>query len=116
MGKVANSWGTGHFNGGSLTAKWIPFAEGGFFKIKRGTNFCGIEASICYAAAVHLNHSAAVDNRQADFSHLGTTDLPGAYRELDNTNTIGVLMAKKHHVHTIQQHAMGRRSAGQVAL
>ena len=92
----------------------MPFPEDGYFKIKRGTNFCGIESSICYAAAVHHNQTKESTASRTDLTKLTSSQVPvaGGYVVLTDTNTAGVSNAKAHQVQHVHQSTNARRSSG----
>ena len=97
--KVANSWGTGYLSGGGFWAEWRAFPEGGFFKIKRGTNFCGIESSMCYAGVMQQSKTAKDTRWKTELAQLKPSQAPGAFFVLqDTTDDVGIDKAKSHMV------------------
>jgi len=109
---VANSWGTS-WNGD------------GYFKIKRGTNFCQIEQNVCYASPDPdtLPPLVQEQTRQpvSPLQHASQTKalfstppemMPGAWREQSNVKTSALVAAAAHHVrsaaaqHTRRSHSL----------
>jgi len=106
---VANSWGTS-WNGD------------GYFKIKRGTNFCQIEQNVCYASpdtntqgrgmSARQRRAGALEQTRQPVSQLQYASqtknlfsthpemMPGSWREQSNVNSSALVVAAAHHVHS----------------
>jgi len=100
--KVKNSWGTSQtvltFQGSNeMRYSQLQYPEGGYFRIRRGMNFCGIESSLVYASAVKNLHS---DQKLQSVLINATTRskaVAGGWYELPADEThIGVSAAANH--------------------
>ena len=92
--QVANSWG----------ASWNG---DGYFKIKRGTNFCQIEQNVCFGSP---DTNTPVEQTRQPVSRLRYASqtknlfsthpemMPGAWREQSNVKSSALVAAAAHHV------------------
>jgi len=99
---VANSWGAG-WNGG------------GYFKIKRGDNFCEIESTVCYASPIDAGNTRKKikdSAKKTNLHHLNTslTKMPGAW--MWQTDLTHATALKKQHASAVAAHAQTRRTSG----
>jgi len=116
--KVANSWGASYSSGASNSwgdsyTRYYP--EDGYFRIKRGSNFCGIESSICFASALDTTpkkHQANASDWMAQLAEASSA-VPGAYISIpDPAAHAGVQDALSHYVaHSPHTAAASRRVA-----
>jgi len=116
--KVQNSWGAAQTvlsyskDALGMVRKDISYPEGGYFRIKRGENFCGIESQLVYASALKDLHS---DQRLQ--SNLGNNSnitvlsrSAGGWHELSGHDAhVGVSTAMDHLNAHVQQQGGARR-------
>jgi len=100
---VANSWGAA-WNGG------------GYFKIKRGDNFCEIESTVCYASPIDAGNTNPAPNlksaKKTNQNHLNTPpdQMPGAWLKQSDL-THATALKNQHASAMAANHAQSRRSS-----
>jgi len=97
---VANSWGAA-WNGG------------GYFKIKRGDNFCEIESTVCYASPIGAGNTNLAPNlKKTNRNHLNTPvdQMPGAWMKQSDL-THATALKNQHASAMAANHAQTRRSS-----
>jgi len=108
--KVQNSWGkslvTKTLSGdgpiSSMVMHEVPFPEDGFFRIRRGSNFCGIESQLVYASAVKDLHEEQLLPAALTNATMTRARSSGGWVELPEFGGhLGVTHAAQH---MVQQH------------
>jgi len=115
--KVANSWGTEVKESSfSFETNFLSYPEKGYFRIKRGSNFCGIESTICYASALTgapgtLPKAGANHTWRKELAKIPSSHAPGGWAQIPSPASHHGLQGAISHYAAHGAHARKRRAS-----